>query len=189
MKRRTKFLAGFLGIAVLLSGCATWQVVKKENVKWKSGAFEAELPEGWVRHNPTALLYMTKDGALLQRISVMAKDTKKEQPLTKKKVEDSMLPQDIATIMVDEMTLNREVFLNLKVLANKPLDLDGVKGFRVEYSYNNSEFMKYKGVFCGFFFEKKYYEIIYLAAEQHYYEGGIADFEGFLKSFRIKKKS
>jgi hypothetical protein len=189
MKRRAKFLIGFLGMAILLSGCATWQLIKKENTKWKNGAFSAELPEGWVKSNPMTLLYLTKDGGSLQGISFYFVDTKKEQFFTKKKIEDSMLPQDIAAIIVDEMTLNRGSLLNFKVLENKPLDIDGVKGFRIDYSYNTSAFTKYKAVRCGFFFEKKFYEIVYMAAAQHYYEDGIADFESFLKSFRIKKKA
>ena len=176
-------------ILLIFSGCATWQLINTDNLKWKQYYFEAELPEGWVKFNsPVHLLFLTKDGVLLQCITISRHDLDKELPMSKKKIKENMLIQDIASIVVDEMTLNREEYLNLEFLENKPSNIGGIKGFRLIYTFNNKDFMQYRGIAYGFIFKKKYYDIEYLAAKQYYFEKGFLDFESFVNSFKVIKK-
>lgn len=174
---------------MILFGCATWQYIPRDNARWKSGSMEAILPKGWVKYNSvTHSLFLTQDGILLQRITVAGRPLNKELSLSKKKLKEDMLLQDISGVITDELSLNQE-YKNFKLLENKPATIGNVQVFRLVYTYNNEDFMKYKSVTYGFIVNKKYYEIEYLAAQQHYFEKGLKDFETFIDTMIIRNKS
>lgn len=186
MSKRNKYL--FLALLLLFSGCATFQYIPRENIRWASGRLEAYLPKGWVKAPAfTYLLFLTKDGIPLQNISVLKQNVDKELPLTKKKLKGLTLTQDIADVMVNEAMLN-QTYQNFKLLENAPVDLGGTNAFRLVYTFHTEGFLPYKAIVYGFVLDKNYYEITYLAAQQHYFNKSLSDFEAFMKSFKIKEK-
>lgn len=188
---KTKRLAVFLSLLCLVvAGCATWQYIPGRDETWKRSYFEATLPSEWVKYNGPELLILTKDGLELNRISVVQHkmDSDKEFPQSKKKIEKDMLAQDIAQLIVNEISLDREALLNLEVLENKPAQISGVEGFKLVYTYNTNDFLKYKHVFYGFIWKKNFYSIEFLATQQHYFDTNVNDFDSFVSSFVVKDK-
>lgn len=187
-KKIRVFISTFL-CSIILFGCATWQYIPKDTMRWKSGGIEAKLPKGWVKYASfTHSLFLTKDGILLQRITIASRPLNKELALTKKKLKEDMLLQDISGVISDELSLNQE-YKNFKLEENKPVAIGGLIAFRLVYTYNNEDFMKYKSITYGFILNKKYYEIEYVAARQHYFERDLTDFELFIKELVIKDKN
>lgn len=180
-----------LTLLISLSGCATtWQYIDKNDAVWKHSHFEARLPMGWVKCNaPSSLLGLTKDGLALQQISLTKHKTEsdKEFPKTKKKIKEGMLSQEIADLIINEMSLNREIFLNFQIIENKPAKIGGIDGFKIIFTYNNEDFMKSEVVYYGFILKKQFYSLQYIAAKQHYFERDLADFEWFVDNFNVKK--
>lgn len=115
-------------------------------------------------------------------------NSEKEFPITKRKIAEDMLIHEIAELVINEMSLNREEFLNLEVLENKPVKISSVDTFKIVYAYNDRDFKKNKSVYYGFISGKKFYSIVYIAAQQHYFDRDLADFEWFMDNFRIDKK-
>lgn len=186
-KKFKKILFVFL-IGFLLTGCAAWQLVGSQ-YKWNYAKFEAVLPEGWMKFNsPTDLLFLTKDGEFLQTIRLfrfaIGKD--KELPITKKKFTNEMLPQEIAELIVNEMSLDQNK-QNLKIIENVPADISGRNGFRLEYIYNTTEKLKLESIMYGFKENKFIYLIRYQAAEQYYFAKDLTTFKDFVNSFKILK--
>jgi hypothetical protein len=184
MNRKRRILV-FVFLVLFLSGCATWQLVKAPKTHWRYSYFSAELPAGWVKYRePKHLLFLTRDGILLQRITLKRHPIKKEFAVSKRKIKEGMLIQEIAELIIDEISLNKE-FLNFELLENKPVDVGGVAGFRLTYTFNNSDFTKYKRIVYGFVIKNMYYELEYLAARQHYFDKSVEDFQRFFQSFKI----
>lgn len=188
MVRRIGAAAFLFLILVIFTGCAAWQYIGRPDTPWKNAGFDATLPTGWVKCNlSNQLLSLTKDGMLLEEISITRHNlnSDKEFPLSKKRIKDDMLIQEIADLVVGEMSLDKSGVFNLRVLENKPVNIGGMDGFRLEYTFNNGDFTKYKVIFYGFIFNKKFYDIRYTAASQHYFEANLKDFEEFVASFKV----
>lgn len=176
---------------ILLCGCVPWQYIDKSDISWKHSGLEARLPTGWVRHNVSlSLLSLTKDGFLLQEIRVNQRkmNSEKEFPITKRKITEDMLIHEIAELFINEISLNRDEFLNFEVLENAPVKISDADAFKIVYTYNDTEFKKNKGIYYGFLSNKKFYSITYIAAHQHYFDKDLADFEWFMDNFRIDNK-
>jgi hypothetical protein len=158
--------------------------IKAENRAWKGGYFEAELPVGWTKFNMFgSQLYLSKDGFKLQMISLSQSRTNAELPVTKKRIKEGMLLQEIAEIVIDEATLSQE-HKDFKIVSNAPTKIGGFDAFRLEYTFVNDHFVKYRSILYGFVYKKKYYEVQYSATQQHYWDDGFKDFEVFVESFK-----
>ena len=183
-----KFNLRILSIIILvasLSGCAVWTYTGEKNILWKSGKFKAELPAGWMRFaSPQHQLFLTRDGSLLDSIAITKSKTNSEFPNTKRKITEDMLLQEIATLVVDEFSLD-QAYKNFAILSNQPSKIGGVDCFKLEYTFNNDRFVKYKGIIYGFVLDRRYYQVEFVATQQHYYDGTIKDFEDFIGSFLI----
>ncbi|MBF0523163.1 MAG: hypothetical protein HQL24_08930 [Candidatus Omnitrophica bacterium] len=187
MNKSLKYSLGIL-LVVFLTGCAPWQYIDMNNSKWSSGPFESVLPNGWMKFNsPNHILMVTKDGFLLQAISITKSKTNQELPYTKKKIKEDMLLEEISSLVVDEMSLDQS-YKNLKILMNKPVKVGGVDAFEIEFTFNNDDFVKYHVLTYGFLLKKQFYELEYAATEQHYYKHDLKDFEEFVGSFNVRVK-
>lgn len=184
---RNRWFAVF-AMFLIVSGCATWQYIPRENMKWHSGYFEAQLPKGWVKvQSFQYLLFLTRDGIPLQTISFVKQDMNKELPITKKKIKETTLVQETADLILNETTLNQS-YKDFNLIENKPVDISGVPGFRLVYEFHNEDFVKYRTIIYGFILEKNYYEIRYVAAKQHYFDKNFPDFQTFMNSLKISYK-
>lgn len=168
-----------------MSGCAVWTYTGEKNILWKSGKFKAELPAGWMRFaSPQHQLFLTRDGSLLDSIAITKSKTNSEFPNTKRKITEDMLLQEIATLVVDEFSLD-QAYKNFAILSNQPSKIGGVDCFKLEYTFNSDRFVEYKGIIYGFVLDRRYYQVEFVATQQHYYDSTIKDFENFISSFVI----
>lgn len=175
-------------LVFLVYGCAPWQLVERPR-EWKYLEFEATLPVEWMKFNSCPdLLFLTKDGESLQNIRIFRYQISKKEtlPITKKVFVDTMLPQEISELIVDEMSLdqNRQ---KLKIIENIPVDISGEKGFKVEYTFNTPDKLKLKSILYGFKKDNFIYLIQYQAAEQYYFGKDLAVFNNFINNFKILK--
>lgn len=180
-----KIVISFLWL--FLAGCATIIYIEQNNSSWKRGYFEAELPINWIKYtSPFHELFLSKDGFLLQSISLSKTKTNKELPATKRKIIEGMLLQEISELVIDEMNLSQK-YKNLKIISNIPTELGDIDAFKIEYSFNNDRLVKYQVIMYGFLYKRRYFEVEYLAIKQHYWDKSLKDFEKFVESFRLRE--
>jgi hypothetical protein len=177
--KRLWMVAGLL----LLAGCATWVAVGGP-YESTSGRFAVELPQGWMRLNTGEYVLITRDGLMLQNIRIQRYLV--DQPLqhTKKSFEKGMLPQEIAEVIVDDLSGTPQM-LNFEVVENVPVDIGGNPGFRIVFTHNNKDGLKFRSVFCGFMKHEWVYNIQYSAAQRHYFEKDMETFQDVVVSFRL----
>ncbi|MFH1199350.1 MAG: hypothetical protein V1650_04255 [Candidatus Omnitrophota bacterium] len=183
---RIKFFV-VLSLVFFICGCAAWQLVKTPT-KWASSELGAILPEGWMRLNYSPdLLFLTKDGEMLQRIRIYryALNKDKELPITKKEFSEDMLPQDIAELIVNEASVDQNK-QNFQLADNVPVGINGKEGFKITYAYNTVEKLKVKSVLYGFRYKKFIYLIQYEAAAQYYFDKDINVFNQFVSDVTVK---
>jgi hypothetical protein len=146
--------------------------------------FYVELPNGWKKSNRVNYLLVTRDGALLQNIIITSLEIDKGLEYTKKKLKKDMLPQEVAEVIIDDLTSNPNV-LNLVVIENTPAKISGHQGFKLLFTFRNREGVKYKSVYYGFIAGGKFYGIRYTAAERYYFDKDIKIFERVAESFKL----
>jgi len=168
----------------IVCGCVAWQLVPS-NYQWNNAGFSAVLPQGWMKfQSPAALLFLTKDGELLQSISFFREKIGKELPISKKKFTKEMLSQELAETLINELSLGQNKH-NFKVIENIPVKLGNYDAFRLTYSFNTADNLKLKTVVYGFIKKKFIHFIQYEAAEQHYFDKDISTFDKFIQGFQI----
>jgi hypothetical protein len=170
---------------IVLVGCAPWARVGGLH---KSGShnFSVELPEGWMRLNTSEYLLVTRDGVLLQSITVKRVDIDEPLEHTKKKFSKGMLPQEVSEVILDNIASDQAV-LNFRIIENVPIDIGGIHGFRAVFTFKNKDGLKLKSVFCGFIHDEWFYGIRYTAALRYYFDKDSETFEEVLRSFRLIK--
>lgn len=175
----------FIFFVLLSQGCAltTWTQLK--GMVYKDGArrFEAEMPEGWMRLNAGNYFLITKDGVLLNRITVERVLLNKKLEFTKKVFAEGMSAFELSEVEVDNMKANPE-YTRFQLISNKPQEADGRDGFRLEYFYVSKN-LDVHGIHQGFIYDKWAYRIRYEAADRHYFDKYKKDFERFIETFRI----
>lgn len=140
------------------------------------------IPTGWMRLNNENYLLLTRDGTLLQSISVNRKAVNSPFQYTKKKLAKGMLPHEVADVIVDNMSSNQAT-QNFILQENTPATIAGEPGFKLVYGYRNRDGVKQKAIFYGFLFNEWFYEIRYHAAERYYFQKDIKAFEQFMAEF------
>jgi len=187
MDKYLKFLILNVLLVFFLVGCATMKLIKETNVNWKYSKFSSKLPVGWVKYSaPGSVLSLTKDGQYLQNITMGKTKTNRELPYTKRKITEDLLLQELSKIVIDEFTLT-EGIANFELISQKPVNIDGLEAFRLEFKYSNTDLVKYHGIIYGFIYKKKYYEIEYRAMEQHYHAESVSEMDNFISNFKIEK--
>jgi len=173
-------------LALVLSGCASWQLIESKQ-EWKKDKIQAVLPDGWMKCGyGNDVLFLTKDGELLQyiRITTFKVNDEKELPLSKKKFTDEMLPQEIADVILNEINLDKNN-QNFKIIENNPVDICSHKGFKAIYSYNTPDNLKTKSIIYGFKEGKLVYLVQYLAAQQYYFDKDAVVFNTFVQDLKM----
>src|SRR3990170_99189 len=153
---------------LLLTSCvpapAVW-VQEKGQQTMAPLNFSVQIPEGWVKMNKGEFLLITRDGMLLQTISIDRMAINSPLKYTKKKLEKGMLPQEVAAIIIDNITSSQ--IQNYELKENTPATLDGQEGFKIIYSYKSSDGVKQKAALYGFLYGEWFYEIRYRATERY----------------------
>ena len=183
-RTKVKKLLFLFFLVVLLSGCvSTWKQVGG-NYSSKEIHFTADLPNGWMTLQSPDLLLITKDGILLQNIIIKRMELTEELEDSKKKFRSDMLPHEQAELIIDDFTSNQSM-LNFQVLENRPVTIDGNKGFRIVFTYKNNDGLRVKSIYNGFMVQDWFYSIRYTAAARYYFDKDLDSFEKTFNSFKF----
>lgn len=180
MNKKKAFLLSVF--CILIAGCATWSKTT-ENYVNSAEKYSVNLPWGWMMHKGGGLL-LTRDGIWLENIVVSRRKIDKELPYTKKKFVKGMLPEEIAQIIWDDLQANNKIG-NLELIENKPIEISGMDGFRLIYSFTTEDGLKKKCIHYGFGYEDWVYEISFTAAEWHYFSKELDAFNETVDSFKF----
>jgi len=185
MTRPSSISVLVLGLGLLLGGCVTlpWQPTAGP---YSSPAenFAVDLPAGWMRLNSNEDLLITRDGLLLQHMSVERAAVDRPLKNTKKTLARGMQPQALAEVILDNF-MSSDRMLDLKVLENRPVQVAQHRGFRLVYTHRDKNGLRFKTVLHGFLAGDIFYSIRYTAAERYYFAKDLPTFEHVLASFRL----
>jgi hypothetical protein len=174
-----------LGLGLVVGGCVSlpWQPTAG---LYSSPAenFALELPPGWMRLNSNEDLLITRDGVLLQHVSVERAAVDRPLKSTKKTLTRGMQPQAIAEVIIDNF-MSSERMLDVKVVENRPVQVAQYRGFRLVYTHRDKNGLRFKSVLHGFLAGDVFYAIRYTAAERYYFAKDLPTFEQVLASFRL----
>lgn len=171
-------------VIVLLASCAApWSQVGG-GYSSPNKDFTVDLPKGWMKANSKDLLFITRDGILLQNIIIKRMAITEELQYSKKKFRLDMLPQEQAELIADDFASN-PTLMNFEIMENLPITINGHKGFRLVFTYKNEDGLRVKSVFSGFMIQDWFYQIRYTAAARYYYDKDLPSYEQVIKSFKL----
>jgi hypothetical protein len=193
-------------LVAVLSGCSTtpyWTLTDGANKAVKSTSFELAVPEGWTRTTTAdtwdqvsiddkmqavLLERMTasRDGTGIHSISVTRRYPDTAFPAIKKKSNANMQPLEAADLYVSDLR-KRTGLERLKVLSNKPAQLDGKPGFHLVMEFKNDDGLRIRIVSHGFVDKTGLYTINYRAPALYYFERDHGEYLRLVRSFRQSK--
>lgn len=179
-------------LALFLAACAG----KKPPPTWVPTAaafaapvarFEVAVPAGWMRRNATdrELLVVTRDGTALQRIVVRATELGKPMGLgeSNRQVTAGLSAQELAELAIDD--LRSRAGDDVRILENAPATLSGRAGFRLVASVRPAKGLARRVALYGVSAGPRFYSLLYVAPERHYFGLDLATFEDMARSFRL----
>src|SRR5882724_4141807 len=193
-------------LLALVGGCAPvpyWTLTDDANGVLKSTSFEMTVPAGWTRTTTadtwekvtvddkaqTLLLEQataSRDGVGIHAITVTRRYPDTAFPTIKKKSSAKMLPLEAADLYVSELR-KRNGLERLKVLSNKPAQIDGKQGFELAMEFKNDDGLRIRIVSNGFVDKTGFYTINYRAPVLYFYDRDYNDYAKLVRSFRQSK--
>jgi hypothetical protein len=149
-----------------------------------SYSFTIDIPEGWRKIDNNRYLFVTKESPFLQYIMVQNRPIGKSFRHTKKKMKKEMFPEEAAQIIIDELISDQNL-VNLRILDNTPATIRGYEGFKILYTYRDSEGRTYKTLYYGILKEDTFFNLRFTAADRIYFQRDIGDFRNLLNTFQI----
>ena len=143
-------------------------------------------PRGWSKINTDKYFMITKDGAFLQYMLIQERPLDKPFLYTKKKIKPGMLPQEVAGIVVDELSSDKNL-ISFNLIENTPASIKGNEGFKILFVYKYLDGSSFKTKYFGFIRGGIYYNLRYTAAKRHYFDKDEKTFDKFMQTFRIVK--
>lgn len=192
-----------LVLVATVSGCASrpyWTLTDTANKVVQSKTFEITLPEGWNRNTVTETkerintgsrfrdvrlerLITSRDGTDIHAIIVTRRELDFAFPTIKKKGTADMQPIEAADLYLSDLR-KRTGLERLKVLSNKPAQVNGKPAFHLVIEFKNDDGLRIRIVSHGFVDNTGFYTINYRAPVLHYYARDYADYAGAVRSFR-----
>lgn len=189
-----------------VGGCAPtpyWTLTENSNRVLKSTSFEMTVPSGWARtttadtweripidDKPQTILLeqvaATRDGVGIHAITVTRRYPDTAFPTIKKKSTARMLPLEAADLYISELR-KRNGLERLKVLSNKPVQINGKQAFQLVMEFKNDDGLRIRIVSHGFVDKTGFYTINYRAPVLYYYERDYGDYAKLVRSFRQSK--
>lgn len=145
-------------------------------------AFSVTIPEGWRKLDTDKFLIITKDVAYKQYALIQERPIDRPFKHTSKKLRRSMLPQEAAGIIVDEISSDINLS-NFQLIANAPAIIEGHEGFKILFTYKDQHGSDFKTLYYGFIKGEIFYNLRYTAKKIDYFEKDLATFEKFVDSF------
>jgi hypothetical protein len=149
-----------------------------------SYSFTIDIPEGWRKIDNNRYLFVTKESPFLQYIMVQNRPIDRSFRNTKKKMKREMFPEEAAQVIIDELISDQNL-VNLRILDNTPASINGHAGFKILYTYRDSEDQVYKTLYYGFIKEDTFFNLRFTAADQVYFKRDVGDFRNILNTFQI----
>ena len=146
--------------------------------------YSVNAPRGWRKINTPKYYMITKDGAFLQYALIQERPIDKPFLYTKKKLSRDMLPQEVAGIVVDELSTDRTI-IKFELIENTPTSIKGNEGFKLLFTYKDRDGSSFKTKYYGFIRGEIYYNLRYTAAKRHYFDKDEKAFDKFIQTFRI----
>jgi hypothetical protein len=166
---------------------------EEESAVTRNG-FRFILPKGWNipketqpkgrRKAKEKIMFMTKDGYLLNRVELSSRLLHAEFSHTKKVLAPGMMPQEMAQVVLNDFELN-DAMKNFRLIENKPATVAGIPGFRLVFSYRSNGTLHYQTAYYGFQKDDRYYSIVYSAPKRHYYEINAGTFEAIVQQLKL----
>ena len=176
-----------LVLLIFVSGCAPWVQVGGL-YESREDKFQVELPKGWMKSRQSDELLITRDGILLQTITITRLDIKHEFKNTKKKLVKGMLPEEVSEIILDNISSDTEV-ASFEIIESSPAKIGGLSGLKAVFKYNTKGGLKYKSIYYGFMDGEVFYGLRYIAAQRYYFDKDLNVFDKVVNSFHIIKKA
>ena len=147
--------------------------------------FSIDMPDGWWRVKTDKYLVITKDGAFKHYILAQERPLSKPFKNTGKILNKSHLPNEVAQIVIDEVSADPNL-TKLQIIENNPSMVAGKKGFQLTLFYTDPAGIIFKTIYYGCVHGDYYYNLRYSASEEKYFnEDAWKIFSGVRKSFKI----
>ena len=166
-------------VLLVAAGCASGMATGA-----KPETYTVNAPEGWRKINTPKYYMITKDGPFLQYALVQERPIDKPFLYTQKTLRQGMLPQEVASIVVDELATDRTI-IKFEMIENTPVSIKGNEGFKLIFTYKNRDGSSFKTKYYGFIRDGIYYNLRYTAAQRHYFDKDEKAFDRFIETFRI----
>ncbi|MCG6533914.1 MAG: hypothetical protein L7F78_04330 [Syntrophales bacterium LBB04] len=170
-------------LLLTLAACAPWTRMGGPH---SEDSYTVVLPDGWMKLNAAPYLMITRDGVLLQRISVEKRPVEQELRYTKKRLKKEMLPQEAAQVVIDDVSSNPNN-LNFELIENRPVSVSGIDAFRVDLACKSKDGLRIRMVQYGFISGDQFFAISYVAARRYYFDKDLSTFEKVVQEFRLTK--
>ncbi|HEX9473332.1 MAG TPA: hypothetical protein VF931_04040 [Steroidobacteraceae bacterium] len=190
--RSTRLLAALFGAALLglAPAARAWKLAVANEPHVNPGrGYAVQFPVGWKFDR----LYFsdetgaTRDGPALQAIFVDFREHKKAFKAIKKESSPDMLPQELAELLVADMTKERGLE-NVAVQSNEPAMLAGRPGFRLRFEYKlpvDRGAVRMREVVVGTAATRGFYLVGYRAPVLYYFDRDLDSFGAAVQSFTI----
>lgn len=162
---------------ILIASCA--HGIENEEPAY---TFSVNIPEGWRKLDTDKFLIITKDVAYKQYALIQERPIDRPFKHTLKKLKRSMLPQEVAGIIVDEISSDINIS-NFRLIENTPTRINGQEGFKILFTYRDQHGSDFKTLYYGFIKGEIFYNLRYTAKKIEYFEEDLKTFEKFVNSF------
>ncbi len=181
-RRPLSLLLAALGLAA----CQTpsWKYIEAPGTRLPGPAgSEVEIPAGWVVFDAGQALLITRDGPLVQQVSVVFTEQFRNN---KRKVDPAAPPSELAELFVAEWKAMPNAG-EVTVLENSPAQVAGREGFRLRFRNNLHQLRMPVDEYLvhGVGYGKGLYVISYGAWAGHHFQRDMPACETVVKSFRL----
>jgi len=131
-------------------------------------------------------LTLSKDGILLQVISIQYRPHKNAFAKIEKDSSTTMLPSELAQLAIAELKASQDDSLpSLEILRNAPVELAGHTGFDIHLRYKTDAGLRMDMVMRGVVDGSGFYLLKYSAPTLHYFERDRQTFETLTESLQL----
>ncbi|WP_221029526.1 hypothetical protein [Actomonas aquatica] len=184
MVRRILTLLLVASSLLLFSGCEFWTLGGAVYTAPKN-AFTVRVPAGW--SSTTGLrndLLMTRDGALLQTITINAAELKKALPYTERELSPQLTSYELAETIAGDLRSDPNR-IGFSVLTNEPATIDGHRGFKLTVTYLSESNLRLQETRYGFVAGDELWTLALRAPQRHYHSRDLPVFEAVVQSFHV----
>ena len=129
---------------------------------------------------------LSLDGPYLQYIFIQEQSLAQPMRNTQRHIEPTMLPHEVAAIIKDTLQNDPQI-RNFSLLESVPALVGGQLGFRLEYTYTDNQGVDIKCIYYGTILTDTFLNIRYAAAQRHYFDKNLKDFEQLMTTLRISE--